>query len=647
MSQYFYLNDDKKWVGPYSVTRMIFAVIQSEIHLHTPVWSKKTSDGSSDHPSKCVRKRTIAHQLSFLPLWLFPVNTKAILQNWKRSIVKQFKRNDGTEAILANPIEAGNLLNGVALKHILPSLSAILDFNAGGKFEVTLSYFTREQEVKSSTFPAYIKHSEGKGFSFSIVMYTLPEVGGVMFKESYGLHRKLFLKNQSVIIEVAENSTSNFTTRYPYQPQVLKGNFSNLKTLTTSQYNNGFQRLIVSVNDTDFISPASIVQSSGQLVCDKEAFNSHESTMGPRFRVGISYIDMQIEGYRYHIYELKDYCLVIDSQQIQDHELFRIHSNAIRKGLAVLSGKYYADETYYLTSGDQNFENIDGLWYVFENATAISLRRIVNMVIYDQHGKDIEAELPQGSTFRDTMPIEIFENLCLKLIQEDEILRTAELVISAMDNPDPVQQGAMYSVALETITGLLSKINEDKLNPIPDKKLFKKLNDELKTVLNGYRGDISPEGMTIIGIKLGNLNSPTNRDKLVKTFYLYGIALTNDEIKTINERNTYLHGNSPLDAKFVFELSEISLKLHSLILKLLLKYIGYNGHIINLAVYAFAKDEVRLHDYIKNTQQIAIDGQAEMERLIDEDNKKAFEAAKDKWLKAIAEHTLSPIIEII
>ena len=647
MAKYFYLNDDNKWVGPFHALSMIFAVMRSKVHLHTPVWSKKTSDGSSNHPSECVRKRTIAHQLSFLPLCLFPVNTKAILYNWKTRIVKHLKKDDGTAAILAKPIPAGKLLDGAIMKYTLPSLAAINDFNSGSKFEITLIYFSRAGEVRSSTFHAYIKHAEGKGFSFNIVMEAMPEVGGVMFKESYGLHRQLFLKNQSATIEVAENSVSNFTTRYSYQPQVLKGNFCNLKKLTASEYNNSFQRIMVSVADTDFIRPAAIVRSVAQLVCDKEAFNAHDSLMGPRFRMGISYIDMQIEGHRYHIYELNDSCLVIDSLQIQDHELFRIHTSAIRKSLAVLSGKYYADEAYYLTSADQDFKNIDGLWYVFENATVISTRRIVDMVIYDKHGKEIEAELPEGKTFRGTMPIEIFENLCLKLVKNDEVLRTVELVISAMNNPDPVQQGAMYSVALETITGLLSKINEDKLNPVPDKEIFKKLNDELKTVLAGYSEAISSEGMTILGIKLDNMNSPTNRDKLVKTFNLYGITLSAEEIKTINERNTYLHGNSPLDAKFVFELNDISLKLHSLILKLLLKYTGYNGHIINLAVYAFAKDELKMHNHLKKTHQYTIDGPAEMERLIEQGNRKQFEAARVKWLKAIADHTLSPIIEII
>ena len=79
---------------------------------------------------------------------------------------------------------------------------------------------------------------------------------------------------------------------------------------------------------------------------------------------------------------------------------------------------------------------------------------------------------------------------------------------------------------------------EDKLNPVQDKKIFKRLLAEWKTVLDGYRTEIYADAMVILNIKLDTANSPTNRDKLTKTFALYGITLTAQEIKTINQRNT-------------------------------------------------------------------------------------------------------------
>lgn len=647
LDYYYYLNDDKRWVGPFSFPAIILGVLRSKIQLHTPVWSKKTSDGTSEHPSECVRKRTVAHELPFLPLWLFPVNIKPILRNWKERVIKRFNKDDGMAAIMAKPIDSGSLLEGAMMKSTLPSLVAVNDFNALSKFEATLFYFVREREVESGKYPAYVKHTAGRGFSFNIIMDNCPEVGGVMFKESYGLHRKVFLENKSDRIEVAENSVTNFSTRFPYMPQELKGNFTNLKTMTSSDYNGCFQRLMVSVNDTEFIGPAEVLQTFSRLVCDKELFNSHDSLIGPSFRTGLPYVDMQIDGFRYHIYDLKDACLVIDSQQVQDHELFRVHTRAIRKSLAVVSGKYYADEAYYLTAEHHEFKNVEGPWYVFEDETVISSRRVINLHLYDQHKEDIEGGLPVGNTYRDRMKVEVFESLCAKMVKEDKILRTVELVISAMDNADPVQQGAMYAVALETITGLLSKKNEDKLNPIDDKELFNRLSVDLKKVMEDYSAEISADGMRILVIKLGNLNSPTNRDKLVKTFALYGLNLTDDEVKTIAKRDTYLHGNSPLDAKFVFELNEISLKLHSLILKLLLKYAGYSGHFINLPMSALAQDEAKVHEYAKKTHELVLVSTAEIERLIKNGDLKAAKAATAKWQESAQALSLPSIIEII
>lgn len=647
MGKYFYLNQDNRWVGPYSLPKVMIDVFRSRIELHTPVWSKGLSDGTSSHPLECVNKRKIAHQLSFLPIWLFPVNLKLILKGIKKRIAKKFKKDDGMEAIMAQSLPSGKLLDNAPLKLVLPSLTLINDFNALSKFEATLIYFTKEQEVKTGKYPAYVKHTQGHGFSFNIIMDEIPDVGGVLFKESYGLHRNVYLKNQAATIQVGENAVENFTTQFPYQPQQLKGDFTDLKTFTGSDYEGVFQRLIVTVNDTEFIGATGVVRATKELVCDKETFNLSDTLFGPTIRVGISYIEMKIEGCKYQIYDLKQSRILIDSQQRQAHEQFRIHTRAIRKTLGVLSGKYYADEAYYLTSYDQQFKEVEGPWYVLEDATVISDRRVIDTRTFDTHKRDIEDSLPAGNNYRSTMKIEVFETLCEKLVKEEEILRTVELVISAMGNPDPVQQGAMYSVALETITNLLSKKKEDKLNPVQDKQIFKRLVAEWKTVLDGYSSEISADAMAILNIKLDTANSPTNRDKLTKTFALYGITLTAQEIKTIDQRNTYLHGKSPLDAKFVFELNEISLKLHNLILKLLLKYVGYSGHFINLAGLAFGKDETKVHEYIKKSLELTTTGAAEMQKFIEQGDPKQFEAARDKWQQNVDENTPPPIVEII
>jgi hypothetical protein len=182
------------------------------------------------------------------------------------------------------------------------------------------------------------------------------------------------------------------------------------------------------------------------------------------------------------------------------------------------------------------------------------------------------------------------------------------LVISGMGNPDPVQQGALYSVALETLTDALGEANSKDLKPV-EKQVFKRLKADIEAVLPKYQEEVSAVGIEILQKKIETLNSPTNQDKLVKTFALFGIELSDSDIKAIKERNAYLHGRSPLSRELDFELTQISLRLHTLIVALLLKSVGYSGPIVNLDNNAYLIDEDK-------TKEIAAEDAQFYEKLV-------------------------------
>ena len=98
--------------------------------------------------------------------------------------------------------------------------------------------------------------------------------------------------------------------------------------------------------------------------------------------------------------------------------------------------------------------------------------------------------------------------------------------------------------------------------------------------------------------KINSINSPTNKDKLIKTFANYGIELSNEDEQIIGKRNLYLHGSKPLKTSDIFELTQISLRLHTLIVSLLLKYTGYSRHVVNLDFYAHLLDEKRRNNFL-------------------------------------------------
>ena len=96
--------------------------------------------------------------------------------------------------------------------------------------------------------------------------------------------------------------------------------------------------------------------------------------------------------------------------------------------------------------------------------------------------------------------------------------------------------------------------------------------------------------------RLNGLNNPinnrhlTNKEKLTKPFEQLGIKLSLHDIKIIEHRNDLLHGNISLqknekqnDENINLYMAYVSAKLFTLISKLILKNIGYNGYIYNNA----------------------------------------------------------------
>lgn len=123
------------------------------------------------------------------------------------------------------------------------------------------------------------------------------------------------------------------------------------------------------------------------------------------------------------------------------------------------------------------------------------------------------------------------------------------------------------------------------MNPISDKKLSQKIRAELKETLLNYNNVVTPEGMQILISKINELNRPTNSKKLSYPFDYYKIKLNEKELEILNHRNKFLHGTSPFNEEELEskeqELLIIIAHLRFMVNSLLLKYVGYKGHIIH------------------------------------------------------------------
>jgi hypothetical protein len=144
---------------------------------------------------------------------------------------------------------------------------------------------------------------------------------------------------------------------------------------------------------------------------------------------------------------------------------------------------------------------------------------------------------------------EILTNFIRIVSSQPIIARTMKLLIEGNSVKNLILRSGIYSIALETITQHIYQENQDRLNPIGDKKLATLIVKDLQNIVNQYSKSISEEGMKILKKKVANINSPTNSFKLSKPFEIQRIKLSPRDVKILNERNSYLHGSSSSERK--------------------------------------------------------------------------------------------------
>lgn len=592
MKQYYFLNKHRQWKGPYNYLRILYLCLNGTVTMHSFVWNNKMNGESVNTPTESIYARKYAFHV--FPKWVFKDYLKVYFINNIKKLRFKFSRKK-EDFKFTEPIQIKFNPSKITQSYLIPSIVTINDFIAPGDFKVKLLYLEFQGDVptvKCTEYPIKLFLDDKPGIKFEISMTVPPLVHGVMHEESYGLHRELWLKGEKTIIHIQKNSVFDFETKFPTQPQVLKGRFKQANFHIDSEYENQFNRLIILIQDDKPISPQNILETTGYNVYDNDSFNINQSLIGLSFKTGGPYTTLNIAKSSYNFYNVTDVkskrtLLVIESQNKEDLDVFRQKAEVIRIAFAILSGRFYGDTCCYVSSNDSSFKEINGAWLEIEKESVISARQIINF----ESCKYVKKELPANR-----VSSEQFSQLCEKLYNDKELFRVSEIVISAIGNKDPIQQGALYAVALETLTTNLG--DKESKKPIEDRKIASEVVKELKSTLERYKNKISEESFNILDKKINSINSPTNKDKLIKTFANYGIELSNEDEQIIGKRNLYLHGSKPLKTSDIFELTQISLRLHTLIVSLLLKYAGYSGHVVNLDFYAHLLDEKRRNNFL-------------------------------------------------
>jgi hypothetical protein len=189
-------------------------------------------------------------------------------------------------------------------------------------------------------------------------------------------------------------------------------------------------------------------------------------------------------------------------------------------------------------------------------------------------------------------------NLAHKIHTQPEFSAAILVILEATSIKSLLIIPSSFAVIIEQLSKHLSTKQIGLEKPITNQELKNKIIKDLHKVIDGYSETLTEENIIKLKRRLTEINKPTNKEhltnneKLTRPFEQLGINLTLSDITIIEHRNDLLHGNillkndqSKNEEKTNLYLTYVSAKLFTLISKLILKSIGYNGYIYNQAKY--------------------------------------------------------------
>ena len=158
-----------------------------------------------------------------------------------------------------------NLLSNAFKKVFTPTINCINELAEGGTYNITLEYENvNNNKTERENFELLILNENLKGLRFKIILPSMLEIGGIKYKESYGLSNVLNITQGEKKFVVNANSVTEFKTEFLKLPQILEGRFLRF-TSQDDQDKECYCRLVIPVKDTEMIYPTSILEYGKNL----------------------------------------------------------------------------------------------------------------------------------------------------------------------------------------------------------------------------------------------------------------------------------------------------------------------------------------------------------------------------------------------
>lgn len=283
------------------------------------------------------------------------------------------------------------------------------------------------------------------------------------------------------------------------------------------------------------------------------------------------------------------YYLVIESYIKQNREIFSEKTHAIKNALGYITGYLPADAGFYFAYSTKAMMN--PVHFCFEEWRN-SIRSMYKPIYGNPFGyirDDKKAQKLYLKGILREMLFSEFSGLCNKLYQSREFTGVIILILEASVSSLLFMPGG-YAIALETMADLIIGDIKVERSLIPNKQLRNRILKGLKTVIEMESEHLAIENKETLIARISQLPQGTNKSRLKAPFDILGVSLSDADLQVIDARNAFLHGRVPdLDIAAFKNVNTregkilyyCSLRLYTLLSRLILKWIGFENYTLN------------------------------------------------------------------
>lgn len=304
-------------------------------------------------------------------------------------------------------------------------------------------------------------------------------------------------------------------------------------------------------------------------------------------------IRINVNNIQFDIIQLKGEDIgfyIIDAHEEMTFDIFADYCYSIQQSLGFIMGYMPGGNLFYFS------ENMD---FYYTNWTRPTMKSFY-YPIHTNPYHFIQFEDTSVETYINklsVLPIRCFSKLIETIHNNDLFSSIIVMMLEGESLKSLLVKPSIYSVALEGLSKIISLPETGLKYPIGNNILFGEILKEINNIIDSHSSEYG-EDDDIIKLKnrLSGLNNPinkshlTNEEKLIQPFIQLGIKLNSRDINMIQHRNDLLHGNIHLSNDIRQSTEDIndylayaSAKLYTLVSTLIIKYIGYNGYLVNHA----------------------------------------------------------------